>query len=241
MTDPPVTASTEPKETPPRVLSLGASGADMARGLAAEGFIVEEIDDLDSVPDDAGLQTFDAIILDLTSGGLPAAAVSDFAQRLDRLPQGAARPFVVGLTERGAPAPSGSGAMNADAWIATSPADRARLEIESGIAIRHFAAARREIGRLRSAVLHARRTAHDLAQPLTTVLARSQLILRKLSPDDPNHRALSILCSEADRLAKTVEAFQTLRELAPLPESPQTQEAGERRSPPQEGHHQKAR
>jgi len=236
-----VTASTEPIEIPPRVLSLGATGADVARQLAAAGFIVEEIDDLGGIPDDAVLQTFDAIILDLTSGGLPAAAVSAFAQRLDRLPQGAARPFVVGLTERGAPVPSGSGPMNADAWVATSQAHHARLEIEGGIAIRRFAAARREIERLRSAVLHARRTAHDLAQPLTTVLARSQLLLRKLSPDDPNHRALSILCTEADRLAKTVEAFRTLRELAPLPESPQTQETGERRSPPQEGHHQKAR
>lgn len=239
MTDPPAT-STEPRESPPRVLSLGVCGADVARGLVAAGFIVEEIDDLAGIPDDAGLQTFDAIILDLTSGGLPAAAVSALAQRLDRLPQGAARPLVVGLTERGTPASSGSDPMSPDAWIARSPTDQARLEIEGEIAIRRFAAARREIERLRRAVLHARRTAHDLAQPLTTVLARSQLLLRKLSPDDPNHRALTILCTEADRLAKTVEAFQTLRELAPLPAS-QTREPGERRSPPQEGHHQKAR
>ncbi len=222
-------------EAPPRVLSLGATATDVASRLADAGFIVEGLTDLTALPDDAGLQTFDAIILDLTAGGLSAAAASALAERLDRLPQGAARPFVLGLTEGGAPAAGASGPMNADAWIALERSDHARLAIEGGIANRRLAAARREIERLRRAVMHARRTAHDMAQPLTTVLARSQLLLRRAAPGDPNHRALSILCTEADRLARTVEAFQTLRELAPLTES------GEPQSPAPEGHPQKAR
>ncbi len=79
-------------------------------------------------------------------------------------------------------------------------------------------ALRRESDRLRRALLHARETAHDLAQPLTTVLARSQLLLRKCPPDHPDHRALTIICREADRLAQIVERFQTLKEMAPDPE-----------------------
>jgi len=223
--------SKAPVEPSPRVLSLGASTTDVASRLADAGFIVEELADPSGLPDDAGLKDFDAIILDLTSGGLSATAATALAERLSRLSQGAARPFVLGLTEEGVPAAG----TNADAWIAMGRSDHALLSIEGGIAIRRHAAARREIERLRSAVMHARRTAHDLAQPLTTVLARSQLLLRKVAPDDPNHRALSILCSEADRLARTVEAFQTLRELAPLPESAEPQ------SPPPEGHPRKAR
>jgi signal transduction histidine kinase len=235
MTDPGTNDSTAESEAPPRVLALGASAADVASRLATAGFMVQKLLDLSGLPDDAGLQAFDAIIMDLTPAGLTGAAAAALAQRLDRLPQGANRPFVLGITEEGAPAATVSGPVNADAWAAPGKGDRGLLQIEGGVAIRRLAAARREIDRLRRAVLHARRTAHDLAQPLTTVLARSQLLLRHVTPDDPNHRALTILCTEADRLARTVEAFQTLRELAPLAEP------GEHQSPSQPGHHQKAR
>ena len=235
MTDASKDAPTSPGEHPPRVLSLGATAAAVSKNLQAAGFLVQEYPDVTRLPADPGFESFDAIILDLTPGGLSATDAATLAERLARLQQGAARPLVLGLTEGGAPASGSAAPMGADAWIAAGRTDRARLEIEGAVAIRRLAAARREIERLRRAVLHARRTAHDLAQPLTTVLARSQLLLRKLAPDDPNHRALSILCTEADRLAKMMEAFQTLRELAPLPESTAPQ------SPPQPDHRSKGR
>ena len=68
--------------------------------------------------------------------------------------------------------------------------------------------------RLTRAVLHARKTAHDLAQPLTTILARSQMLLARLDPQDPHRNAVSVICQESDRLAQIVTGFQQLRELA---------------------------
>jgi len=234
MTDARKDIPTPQMEIPPRVLSVGASAARVATELSGEGFLVEHADP-DGIPDDAGLLTFDALILDLTPAGLSGAAAAALAQRLARLARETARPLVLGLTERGGPAAGAAATIEADAWIAAGGGGPASLAIEGRIAIRRLAAARREIERLQRAVMHARRTAHDLAQPLTTVLARSQLLLRRLTPDDPNHRALTVLCTEADRLARTVESFQTLRELAPLPESAETP------APPQQGHPQKAR
>jgi len=73
---------------------------------------------------------------------------------------------------------------------------------------------RQENGRLREAVSYARTTAHDLAQPLTTILARSQLLLSKAGPDDPSHKPLKVISDEATRLADLIVKFQKLKEMS---------------------------
>ncbi len=71
-----------------------------------------------------------------------------------------------------------------------------------------------ENARLRDAVSFARTTAHDLAQPLTTIMARSQLLLSKARPDDPSYKPLEVISGEAERLAELIVKFQKLKEMA---------------------------
>ena len=78
-------------------------------------------------------------------------------------------------------------------------------------------AALREIERLRETVAFARARAHDLAQPLTTILARSQLLMNAIKPEDPHYRAISIICAEAGRLASAAGEFNKLKEMAAEP------------------------
>ena len=76
---------------------------------------------------------------------------------------------------------------------ARSAEERETQIVEAALALRRLEEARGEVARLREAVLFARSTAHDLAQPLTTILARTQLLLRNLQPDDPSRRAVGIV------------------------------------------------
>ena len=46
--------------------------------------------------------------------------------------------------------------------------------------------------------------AHELNQPLTSVIAYSELLLRKMPETDPVHRAVSVISSEAHRMADIV-------------------------------------
>ena len=77
-----------------------------------------------------------------------------------------------------------------------------------------------EVERLRQTISFARTTAHDLAQPLTTILARSQLLMSAIKPGDPHYKAISIICAESERLAGVVERFSKLKEMAPEPGPP---------------------
>jgi len=47
-------------------------------------------------------------------------------------------------------------------------------------------------------------TAHELNQPLTSVMGYSELLKKKLSPDDANYRAVDIILREAERMAEIV-------------------------------------
>jgi len=46
--------------------------------------------------------------------------------------------------------------------------------------------------------------AHELNQPLTSVMGYSELLKKKLSPEDPNFRAVDIILREAERMAEIV-------------------------------------
>lgn len=71
-----------------------------------------------------------------------------------------------------------------------------------------------ELLRLRKSVEFARKTAHDLAQPVTVISARAQLLLNRLETDDPNRRAVEVISQEANRLVSLMEEFQSLKEMA---------------------------
>ncbi len=88
---------------------------------------------------------------------------------------------------------------------APDPGARARKELEEAL---------EENRRLQEALGYAREAAHELAQPLTTILARSQLLLTRCAPDSPQRPALEIISREAGRLADIIERFQRLKEMA---------------------------
>jgi PAS domain S-box-containing protein len=47
-------------------------------------------------------------------------------------------------------------------------------------------------------------TAHELNQPLTSVMGYAELLRKKMSPDDANFRAIDIILREAERMAEIV-------------------------------------
>ncbi|MGH9870452.1 MAG: histidine kinase dimerization/phospho-acceptor domain-containing protein [Candidatus Polarisedimenticolia bacterium] len=152
----------------------------------------------------------DVIVLDLSDGKK--------AQREAIDPRGA---FVLALTRDGK-APAHAPARP-DVCVPVKDLERAVREVRGAAAIRRLSEATLELEQLRIAVTHARRTAHDLAQPLTTILARAQLLAGKLAPGDPSARAVGIICEESERLARLVEEFQKLRELTRRPGLPADQ------------------
>ena len=47
-------------------------------------------------------------------------------------------------------------------------------------------------------------TAHELNQPLTSVMGYAELLKKKMQPDDANYRAVDIILREAERMAEIV-------------------------------------
>ena len=47
-------------------------------------------------------------------------------------------------------------------------------------------------------------TAHELNQPLTSIMGYAELLLRKLDQEDPRHRGISTIYQEAERMAEIV-------------------------------------
>lgn len=65
--------------------------------------------------------------------------------------------------------------------------------------------------RLRTAVEMAGAAAHKLNQPLTSIVCYADILLKKLSPDDEDYKALKSICEESERMA------MILRKMAELP------------------------
>jgi signal transduction histidine kinase len=53
-------------------------------------------------------------------------------------------------------------------------------------------------------------TAHELNQPLTSVMGYSELLARKISDESPNHRAVNAIYQEAQRMAEIVRKIGKL-------------------------------
>ncbi len=62
-----------------------------------------------------------------------------------------------------------------------------------------------DLALMRRSIEAARVAAHDLSQPLTTIVARSRLLLEAMNREEPDYRPVSIISQEADRLASTLE------------------------------------
>jgi len=200
---------------PARVLTFESRTAakSLGRALSGAGYDVRTVKRAADLRAHLKESSYDAVVLDLTDTGLGKEALRQLGLALEELPAGPdpARPMVLALAGE-----EGSGSRNqvpADLWISGRERDQVLKEIEAAIATKRLAEARAEIQRLREAVGLARSTAHDLAQPLTTVLARAQLLMNNLPRDDPNRRAVSIICQEAGRLAGLIEKFQALKEM----------------------------
>lgn len=65
----------------------------------------------------------------------------------------------------------------------------------------------KDVGEL---VDQARKHCHDLNQPLTVIMARSELMLLKMSPDDPNHKNLEQIHDQALKVSQLVSSLQTM-------------------------------
>jgi signal transduction histidine kinase len=53
-------------------------------------------------------------------------------------------------------------------------------------------------------------TAHELNQPLTSVMGYAELLMKKMGKDEPSYRAVSIIQSEAQRMAEIVRKIGKL-------------------------------
>ena len=56
----------------------------------------------------------------------------------------------------------------------------------------------------------ARKICHDINQPLTVILARSELMLMKLVADDPNQKAVEQIHEQAEKISDLVENLRAL-------------------------------
>jgi signal transduction histidine kinase len=63
---------------------------------------------------------------------------------------------------------------------------------------------------INEAVNQARKLCHDINQPLTVIMARSELILLKLAADDVNRKALEQIHEQAEKLSDLVEQLRVV-------------------------------
>lgn len=59
-------------------------------------------------------------------------------------------------------------------------------------------------------ITQARKMCHEFNQPLTVLMARSELVLLKMAPEDPNRKAIAQIHEQADKLSSLVEDMRNL-------------------------------
>lgn len=189
-----------------RILTIGfeISTTSLPERIAGAAVDVQSVAGPEELPDGSDLAAFDTVIVE---GGM--------VSRLAPFKGKGLVPFLVGIGETD-DMTGRNRAWAPDLWL-DGEGERLAHELETAVASRRLDAARAEIARLRAALMFARDTAHDLAQPLTTVMARSQMLLSKTDSEHPHHRPLTIISQEAERLAESIEKFQSLKEMVSLP------------------------
>ena len=196
------------------VLEAGPSPAPLADALTRAGHQVTRVDGGDKLEAILKEASVALLVLDVRQASDAAKLLAACASALDSA-RGDARPVVVAVTSDGAPLASTSKgpALPVDLWSGPSAAAVAR-DLEAVLTARRLREALEEVQRLHDTVRFARSTAHDLAQPLTTILARTQLLMSRLPPEDAHYRPISIICQEAERMARIIEGFQSLKTMA---------------------------
>ena len=59
-------------------------------------------------------------------------------------------------------------------------------------------------------ITSARKICHDINQPLTVIMARSELMLLKTPSEDPNRPAVEQMYQQAEKLSHLVDNLRTL-------------------------------
>jgi signal transduction histidine kinase len=59
-------------------------------------------------------------------------------------------------------------------------------------------------------ITQARKLCHDINQPLTVIMARSELLLLRLDPEDANRQSVSQIHDQAEKLNELVEELRSL-------------------------------
>jgi signal transduction histidine kinase len=208
-------ADTEtPSPSPPRVLTfeMEATEFPLARALVAAGLDVETVARPAELATALKRHGYDAVVLDLSTRGMAEEVASAAGATLNKMNASPleSRATVLAVWPSGGQSDP-PGRFKVDVTIGTRDVAQVVREVEWAVAARRLGQSLVEIDRLRKTVLFARHTAHELAQPLTTILARAQLLRTKLKPEDPHLRAVDIICEEADRMARMMEEFQKLK------------------------------
>jgi DNA-binding response OmpR family regulator len=74
-----------------------------------------------------------------------------------------------------------------------------------------------EAERYRTLTQAAGAAAHEINQPLTTLLGASELVLARMQPDDPDRQLFDMLVSSGERIRDIVRQMLTLREVVTMP------------------------
>lgn len=93
------------------------------------------------------------------------------------------------------------GRVVASVGIFSDLRERIRMEEELALANRQLEISERQAGVLEVAGT----AAHELSQPLTTIMGSTELLLRRLPQDDPNRRSMDRILVECDRMAEIVQ------------------------------------
>lgn len=59
-------------------------------------------------------------------------------------------------------------------------------------------------------IAQSRKILHDINQPLTVILARSELLLLKITEEDPNYKAVDQMREQAEKMYSLVEDLRNL-------------------------------
>lgn len=67
-----------------------------------------------------------------------------------------------------------------------------------------------EPGDVAEIILQSRKICHDINQPLTVIMARSELLMLKLGLDDPNYGSVKQIHEQSEKISNLIEDMRTL-------------------------------
>jgi PAS domain S-box-containing protein len=92
---------------------------------------------------------------------------------------------------------------------------REQIRMEEALA---HAQRKLEITERQAAIIELAGTAaHELSQPLTTIVGSAELMVRRLPPDDPNLRSVERILTQGDRMAEILAKLATMKQYQTKP------------------------